>query len=379
MRRLIIAILAVISVTTVSAQPPKSRVAENAARTGITTRNTTRTAATQATTTSRAALMFPTAVDVPEEVTWRRDIYRELDLTKDENAALFYPVEPQDGRVNLFTLLFQLLNKGQIPAYKYETTGLENFSQSNRMHFKDMLDRYKIPYEVNGNSIDVNPIDIPSNEVLYYFVKESSYFDQNTATYHSRVTAICPVIYRSIDDFSMQLVKQPMFWVKISDVEAYLSQHMVMTSNINNAAQMSMADFFATNKYKGTIYMTTNMQGKTLAEVARDSVMATEEKEPLAKEDSILIKEQRRIERQMKDFEKNIWTTPVDSAELAMRDSIAAAEAAAKKAKKTTTTSSRAARTTKSEKAEKAPKTEKSSGSSSASTAPRVSVRRERH
>lgn len=378
MKRLIIAIIAVISVTSVSAQPAKSRVAENAARTGTAARNTTRTAAPTA--TSRAALMFPTAVDVPEEVTWRRDIYRELDLTKDENAALFYPVEPQDGRVNLFTLLFQLLNKGQIPAYKYETSGLENFSQSNRMHFKDMLDRYKIPYEVQGNTIDVNPIDIPSNEVLYYFVKESSYFDQNTATYHSRVTALCPVIYRSIDDFSMQLVKQPMFWVKISDVEAYLSQHMVMTSNINNAAQMSMADFFATNKYKGTIYMTTNMQGKTLAEVARDSVMAKEEKEPLAKEDSILIKEQLRIERQMKDFEKNIWATPVDSAEIAMRDSIAAAEAAAKKAKKATT-SSRAARTTKTtEKTEKAAKTEKSSsGSSSAATAPRVSVRRERH
>ena len=43
----------------------------------------------------RAQISFPTAVDMPEEVVWRRDIYRELDLSKDANAGLYYPVEPQ--------------------------------------------------------------------------------------------------------------------------------------------------------------------------------------------------------------------------------------------------------------------------------------------
>ena len=33
----------------------------------------------------RARLMFPTAVDMPENVVWRRDIYREIDLNKDSN------------------------------------------------------------------------------------------------------------------------------------------------------------------------------------------------------------------------------------------------------------------------------------------------------
>lgn len=331
---------------------------------------------------SRASIMFPTAVEVPSEVIWRRDIYRELDLTKDENAALYYPVEPLDGRVNLFTLLFQLLNTGKIPAYNYDLNGLENFSQSNRMHFKDMLDRYGIYYEINGNSINVNPSDVPSAEVLSYYVKESSYYDQNTSTYHSRVVAICPVLHRG-DDFSFDVRKNPLFWVKIEDVEGYLSQNMVMTSNINNAATMSMADFFATNKYKGTIYMTTNMQGKSLQETIAAEEAAKQQAEELSPADSAqtkaLANAQNRIEKEMADFEEHIWTTPVDSAELARRDSIAAAEAAAKKAKKSakTTTSRAANRTTvKAEKAEKAPK---ASSGDSGSAAPRVSVRRERH
>lgn len=386
--------------TQLSAQPAQSRAQSNQNRTttGTATRTTTGTAtrtttgtATRTTTgtatrttagtatrttanrnaaaqqtPSRASLMFPTAVEQPADASWRRDIYRELDLTKDENAALYYPVEPMaDGRVNLFTLLFQLLNTGKIPAYTYDPSGLENFNQDNRMHFKDMLDRFEIPYEVNGNSIKVEPVDVPSAEVLSYFVKESSYYDQHTATYHSRVTAICPVMHRAgnVIDFNSpgyasDVQKNPLFWVKIDDIETYLSQHEVMTSNINNAATMSMADFFATNKYKGTIYMTANMQGKSLIQEAGS--------------DTALVAAQKKIEKEMVDFEQHIWHAPVDSAELARKDSIAAAELASKKAKKTSTSSRTTARASKSEKSS-------SSSSSSGSSAPRVSVRRERH
>ncbi|MBR1379243.1 MAG: gliding motility protein GldN [Bacteroidaceae bacterium] len=386
--------------TQLSAQPAQSRVQNNQTRTttgtatrttgtttgtatrttGTTTGTATRTTGTTTRTTtanrnaaaqqtpSRASLMFPTTVEQPADASWRRDIYRELDLTKDENAALYYPVEPMaNGQVNLFTLLFQLLNTGKIPAYTYDPSGLENFNQDNRMHFKDMLDRFEIPYEVNGNSIKVEPVDVPSAEVLSYFVKESSYYDQHTATYHSRVTAICPVMHRAgnvIDfnspGFASDVQKNPLFWVKIEDIETYLSQHEVMTSNINNAATMSLADFFATNKYKGTIYMTANMQGKSLIQEAGS--------------DTALVAAQKKIEKEMVDFEQHIWHAPVDSAELARKDSIAAAEQAAKKAKKSTSTSSRT-----SARASKSEKSSNSGSSSSGSSAPRVSVRRERH
>ena len=330
--------------------------------------------------TDRASLMFPTAVDVPEDPSWRRDIYRSIDLTKDENAALYYPVEPQGGQMNLFTLLFKLLNTGKIPAYEYQLDGIENFQQSNRMHFKDMLDRQKILYEVDGNSIKVNQADIPSAEVLSYYVKESSYYDQNTATYHSRIVALCPVLHRAPDEFyvrsyvsedeednaqNQNVQKFPLFWVKYDDVKNYLSGQDVMTSNINNAARMSMDDFFSTNHYKGDIYMTNNMQNKSLQE--------------LCATDSLLKKEQNRIEKQMTDFEEHIWSTPVDSVEQARRDSIAALNLKGKKARKAAEASSSAARS--SRRAASSSKKEKSGGSSSGggNGAPRVSVRRQRH
>lgn len=67
-----------------------------------------------------------------------------------------------------------------------------------------------------------------------------------------------------------------------------------MTSNINNAAMMSLADYFGTNQYKGKIYKTNNMLGKTLAqEVGGDSIKLT--------------KEQQRIDKEISTFESQIW------------------------------------------------------------------------
>lgn len=336
------------------AQPAKSRVRNNA----------NKQKAQSGQTVDRASLMFPVAVDAPKDAAWRRDIYRSLDLTKDENAPLYYPVTPQGSRQSLFTLLFRLLNTGKIPAYNYDIDGVENMTKENRMHFKDMLDKYGIYYEIDGKSIKVSDSDVPSAEVKSYYVKESSYYDQHTATYHQRIVAICPVLQRA-DDFSMDEVKYPLFWVNYDDVAPYLSKQMIMTSNVNNAAQMSIDDYFCTNQYKGKIYMTTNMQNKSLQQYCPT--------------DSALAKEQNRIEKEMTDFESHIWAEPVDSVELARKDSIAnAAASKSKRAKGTASTTSRVARRSTKTATVKEKKTKSSSVSSGAS-APRVSVRRQRH
>ena len=53
--------------------------------------------------TLRQQIDFPTDEPMSGDVIWRRDVYRELDLTDDANAALYYPVEPDGTHVNLFT------------------------------------------------------------------------------------------------------------------------------------------------------------------------------------------------------------------------------------------------------------------------------------
>ena len=304
--------------------------------------------------TMRARLMFPTAIDMPEDVVWRRDIYREIDLNKDTNAGLYYPVEPIDKQVNLFTYIFKLALNNYIPVYEYRLDGNELFNDSAKVQMKTVLDNYHIFYEEKDGKIRVDNSDIPSAEVKMYYLKESAYYDQANATFHRKVISLCPVMVRE-DDFGSESSKYPLFWVKYSDLEPFLSRQTVMTSNLNNAATMSMDDYFTLNRYQGKIYKTNNMLGKTLAQYCPN--------------DSALAKEQKRIEAELLAFEQNIFgdKTRKDSLDSISKVDPKDLKALRKKGKTTAKSSVRKSKTTKS--------SNKSSGSGSA----RVTVRRQRH
>ena len=304
--------------------------------------------------TERAKIAFPTQQKMPEDVVWRRDLYRLLDLTKDENGGLYYPVEPVGSQMNLFTYIFKLMLSGQITAYKYNLNGNESFTPDAKIKPLEFLDNYSIYYEKKDGRLKIDNSDIPSREVKSYYIKESSYYDQYTATYHTKVVALCPIMTRE-DDFGGQANTYPLFWVKYDDIAPFLSKQMIMTSNRNNAATMSVDDYFTKNMYRGKIYKTTNMLGQTLAQYCN-----TEE---------ALTAEQKRIEKELVDFEKNIWG---DQARKDSLDSIAKIETP--KAKQTARKNRRASGSKSNVKAAKPAKS-----SSSSSSSPRVTVRRERH
>ena len=99
--------------TCVLAQPAKRRTTNSNA---VVQRATAKTAKADGQRVDRAALMFPVKQSRPEDVAWRRDVYRTLDLTKDANAPVYYPVEPMGRQVNLFTYVFRLMLSGRIDA-----------------------------------------------------------------------------------------------------------------------------------------------------------------------------------------------------------------------------------------------------------------------
>ena len=308
--------------------------------------------------TNRARISFPTTAVMSEDVVWRRDIYRQLNLEEDANASLYYPVEPTDGQMNLFTNIFKLMMRGLIKVYEYRMDGNEVFNDSARVKQKDFLDNYHIYYERTDRGVHIDNSDIPSREVKSYYIKESAYYDQRTSTFHRKVTALCPIMSRE-DDFGDAATQYPLFWVKYDDLAPYLAKQTIMTSNLNNAATMSVDDYFTRTMYEGKIYKTNNMLGRTLAQYCPS--------------DSAMAKEQKRIEAELLAFEKGVWGNQ------ARKDSLDSIAKAGKdvKAAKAVKKNRRASSSTKSATV----KSKRSSGSSSAgsSSPARVSVRRQRH
>ena len=301
----------------------------------------------------RAQLTFPTAVEMPEEVVWRRDIYRELDLTEDANAGLYFPVEPQGRQLNLFTYIFKLAQNGYVPVYEYPTDGSDNFSDEAKVEMKTILDNYHIFYEEQNGKLKVDNSDIPSAEVKKYYLKESAYYDQANSSFHIKVLALCPVMLRE-DDFGGESTQYPLFWVKYADLEPFLNRQTVMASSLNNAATMSMADYFTLNSYKGKIYKTNNAQGKTLLQLCNGDA-------------DKLNAEQKRIEAELAAFHKTIFGDPAKRDSI---DNVMAVNAKSAKSAKTKSSSSRSS---------KAPKAKSSLSKSSSNSSARVTVRRQRH
>ncbi len=311
--------------------------------------------------TVRAQTQYNAQRVIPDNPAWKREVYRTLDLASPENAGLADPIMPTEGRMNLFCLIFKLLSDREIQAYSYTLDGNEQFDDEHKADFKDILDRYHVYYRrkrlaATGDTVFVvENSDIPSSEVLSYFIKEVHYYDQINSSFHTDIEAICPVLHRT-GDFDLNVVKYPMFWIKMSDLAPYMNQVHIPISEYNNAATVELDDFFAMELYKGEIYKTTNPSGRTLAQYCET--------------DSALAKEQKLIESQLAGVEEALWRNQALSA-TADGDStqLASSEKDGKDTKKQSRRQNRR---------QEVQEEKSSSSSSGASSAPKASVRRQR-
>ena len=284
MKKIVLLFLTLVTVTIAGAQPAR-RLQEQAAQ------KEAEKSPTAVTLSERARSQYTAQTSMPAEVTWRRDIYRELDLRKEKNAALYYPEEPLGDRVNFFTLLLNLILDGKIKAYECRLDGNELFTPDNELDIDNMLDKYYIGYtKENGKYVITNKMDIPKPES--YFIKESNYLDQ-LSNYQTRVTAICPVMKDSVigEDAT---ISQPMFWLNYDEISPYLGQTQVMTSSYNNTSNMSLDDYFVMRQYEGEIYKTSNLRNQPLSEYCET--------------DSAMQLERARIEKQLTDFQNGLWS-----------------------------------------------------------------------
>ena len=256
-------------------------------------------------------------------IEWMRVIYRSIDLTDVTNMALYYPELPNEDGQNLFFIIMRLLADGKIPAYEY-LDGRELFTDQYRIKVSDMLDRFHVLYTEAKGSTERNPrytieeSDIPSNEVLSYYIIEKMEFDRLEGKMKKNVLAICPVLHRT-DEFGGDAIRYPMFWVKMSDIRPYIAQQYVFTDNDNNLARYNLEDFFIMGMYKGSIYKTKNLRNLSMVQMFPDP------------ED--LKHAQDSIENRLESFDRNLWIPSREElqaraeAREAAADSIAAAEA----------------------------------------------------
>lgn len=246
--------------------------------------------------TERMQSFFEKKESSDADLVWLREIYRQINLEKDVNAPLYFPEDVIDGQENLFRLILRLVVEGKIPAYEY-LDGREVFTDKYKVNVADMLDRFNIYYTRGAGSTEKNPkfqieeADVPTNQVLNYYIIEKWEFDKRSNQMKTYVEAICPVLNR-VGDFGGES-RYPMFWVKFDQLRPHLASQYVFLSDDNNLPRYSLDDFFNLGMYDGDIYKTKNLRNLSLNQMYPDP------DDMKAAQDS--------IDGRLRSFGKDLW------------------------------------------------------------------------
>lgn len=244
------------------------------------------------------------------DLSYSRKIYRRLDLTKEVNAPLYYPEDVIDGKENLFRVIFTHVLDGSLPAYEY-LDGREIFTDEYRVNVSEMLDRFSI-YSTPGKGRNAVPVvdeaDVPSSQVLDYYVVENWEFDNVSSGMKTKVLAICPVLTRS-GDFGDE-TRYPMFWIKYSDLKPYIANIFVFADDDNNLERYSIDDYLTLGMYKGDIYKTQNLRNLSMTQIYGDEDAVKQASDS--------------IDNRLRTYGKNLWV-PTREEYLAQKEAEASA------------------------------------------------------
>lgn len=229
------------------------------------------------------------------DLAYMRQIYRQIDLNKDANTPLYFPEDVIDGQQNLFRIILGLVVDGKVPAYEY-LDGREVFTDQYKINIGEMLDRFGIYATESGGSEKnrkyvIEEADVPTGQVMNYYIIEKWEFDNRTNQMKTRVEAICPVLNRS-GDFGGE-AKYPMFWVKFDQLRPYLAQQYIFLNDNNNLPQYSLDDYFNLGMYDGEIYKTRNLRNLSMNQLYEDP--------------DDLKRAQDSIDRSLREFGKDLW------------------------------------------------------------------------
>lgn len=265
--------------------------------------------------TDRMQGFYETKEPHDADLAYMRQVYRQIDLTKDANTPLYFPEDVVDGQENLFRIILGLVVDEKVPAYEY-LDGREVFSDQFKVIVPDMLDRFGIYYTMgqgkNGGKYVIEEADVPTGQVLNYYIIEKWEFDRRSNNMKTRVEAICPVLNRS-GDFGGE-ARYPMFWVKFDVLRPYLAQQYIFLNDDNNLPQYSLDDYFNLGMYDGELYKTRNLRNLSMNQMYPDP--------------DDLKRAQDSIDTRLREFGKNLWV-PTREEYLAMKEK---AEEAAKAA-----------------------------------------------
>lgn len=179
------------------------------------------------------------------DVVWEWRIWRVIDFREKQNQVFYYPIAPDQGRVNLFYALEQAIDDGRIKVYHDD-------------EFKEeILDWQEVKMSLipaQTITIDVEDIDgtlyqqdtliqiaLRTEDIKTLRIKENWFIDKNRTVQDVRISGFSPIYYRVTDEGAAP-IPYPLFWVRYDDPEVRELLANTEVYNFKNDAQRRTYD-----------------------------------------------------------------------------------------------------------------------------------------
>lgn len=229
------------------------------------------------------------------DVSWKKRVWRIMDLRQKMNHPFFYPETPQKGWKNFMTIVIDAIREGTITAY--DPTKDDQFlvpytfqEIENKFTSTDTLPVYdpNNPNIILRMEVVTEPLD-PS-DIKTIKIKEDWFFDKQRSVMDVRILGICPVIDQ-YDEYDNYLGKEDMFWIYFPEARPVFAQAEVFNRK-NSSEKRTYDELFWKRMFASYIYKEENVYDRKIQDYASGM-------------DALL--EAERIKQELFEFEHELW------------------------------------------------------------------------
>ena len=205
------------------------------------------------------------------DVVWAHRVWRVIDFKEKINQVFYYPIAPDQGRKNLFTILDEALTSGQIRGFDGDmfenVVNWEELKAS--LAGSEVIERYDT--DIDGNEIityDTIMTSLKAEDVTMLRIKEDWFIDKNRSVEDVRIIGFA-LIYMQQKEEGTPPVQMPLAWIRYNDPEVReLLANAEVYNMDNDRARRSYDDIFRKRIFSSYVIRESNDFNRRIEEYA---------------------------------------------------------------------------------------------------------------
>lgn len=248
-----------------------------------------------------------------DDIVWSRTVYRVIDMRDKQNYQFYFPARANNEYKSLFRLMLDAICEG-VDVYRRNPREIKPLWEE-KLDGDDLSQVFAFDEYKENNLIQIDPVtnqrSISEEQYMRYvrnqikfLVQEIYFFNKHTSRMHSKIIAIAPLYALHPDNMevkeSMRYFQNSILcWFAFDDLRPFFMRQIVIP-NGNDTQRLTYDDLFIQNLYSSYLLGDSNMYNRMLLDYGtsiQDSIKFRD----------YIVKEQKRIETELLNFELDLW------------------------------------------------------------------------